>query len=641
MKIKKQAFEHWSIDDSSDIYGVPNWGCDYFAINSNGELEILATPGNLDSGVPLLDVVNGIKDRSMNMPVLLRVSNILDSQIKLLHTSFRRAIKQTQYQGVYKGVFPIKVNQQQQIIEEICRFGEEYHHGLEAGSKAELIAALGTLHDREACLVCNGYKDEEFIDLALYACKLGMQCIMVVEMLSELPAIIERSRVLDIKPLIGIRMKLSTRATGQWAESGGDRSVFGLNTSELIETVDLLRKEGMLDCLKLLHYHIGSQIPNIRDIRAGVLEASRVYAGLVQEGAAMGYLDLGGGLAVDYDGSHTNYHQSRNYTLDEYCVDVIDTVAETLNGYKIEHPTIITESGRATIAYYSVLLFNILDATRFEPPQVPEAVPDGVSEMTKDLLQTLKNINQKNLQECFHDAIYYRDELRILFKNGRISLRERGLAENAFWHIMVMINKGVKKLKYVPDEFEALDSALADIYYANFSVFQSLPDAWAIKQLFPIMPIHRLNERPTRNAIISDITCDCDGKIEQFVDLHDERKTLPLHELRENEEYYLAAFLVGAYQETLGDLHNLLGDTNVVSITISQESGRFEIVKELEGDSVADVLSYVEYNPQALRDSFKRNAERAVREKLITPAERKVIMTAFEDGIRGYTYFER
>lgn len=641
MNIRKEALEHWSAEDSAELYGIRNWGNGYFDVADDGSLVVSPFPGNNAPSVSLLDVVNGIKDRGMNMPVLLRVSNILDSQIKLLHSSFRRAIKQTGYQGVYKGVFPIKVNQQQQVIEEITRFGREFHHGLEAGSKAELIAALGTLHDREACLVCNGYKDEEFIDLALYACKLGMQCIMVVEMLSELPAIIERSRVLDIKPLIGIRMKLSTRATGQWAESGGDRSVFGLNTSELIETVDLLRKEGMLDCLKLLHYHIGSQIPNIRDIRAGVLEASRVYAGLVQEGAEMGYLDLGGGLAVDYDGSHTNYHQSRNYTLDEYCVDVIDTVAETLNGYKIEHPTIITESGRATIAYYSVLLFNILDATRFEPPQIPDAVPEDISEMTKDLLHTLKNINQKNLQECFHDAIYYRDELRILFKNGRISLRERGLAENAFWHIMVMINKGVKKLKYVPDEFESLDAALADIYYANFSVFQSLPDAWAIKQLFPIMPIHRLNERPTRNAIISDITCDCDGKIEQFVDLHDERKTLPLHELRGNEEYYLAAFLVGAYQETLGDLHNLLGDTNVVSITISPESGRFEIVKELEGDSVADVLSYVEYNPQALRDSFKRNAERAVREKLITPAERKVIMTAFEDGIRGYTYFER
>ncbi|HQC52817.1 MAG TPA: biosynthetic arginine decarboxylase [Lentisphaeria bacterium] len=640
MKIKKQAFEHWSIDDSSDIYGVPNWGCDYFAINSNGELEILATPGNLDSGVPLLDVVNGIKDRGMDMPVLLRVSNILDARIKLLHTSFRKAIKQTQYQGVYKGVFPIKVNQQQQIIEEICRFGEEYHHGLEAGSKAELIAALGTLQDREACLVCNGYKDEEFIDLALYACRLGYQCFLVVEMPSEMNLIIERSRALNIKPLIGIRMKLSTRASGQWTESGGDRSVFGLNTSELIDMVDLLRKEDMLDCLRLLHYHIGSQIPNIRDIRAGVLEACRVYVGLVEEGAAMGFLDLGGGLAVDYDGSHTNYHHSRNYTIDEYCVDIVETVAETLNSKGIAHPTIITESGRATIAYSSILLFNILDVTRFEPSSIPDAVPEDSNEMTKDLMNILKTMNAKNLQENFHDAIYYRDELRILFKNGRISLRERGLAESIFWHIMVSLNKEVKRLKYIPDEFEGLDKALADIYYGNLSIFQSLPDSWAIKQIFPIMPIHRLNERPSRNAIISDITCDCDGKIEQFVDLHDERHTLPLHELRENEEYYLAVFLVGAYQETLGDLHNLLGDTNVVSINLTSDR-HYEIVQELEGDSVADVLSYVEYNPAALRDSFKQRAELAVRENLITPTERRAIMTAFENGINGYTYFER
>ncbi len=640
MKIKKQAFEHWSIDDSSDIYGVPNWGCDYFAINSNGELEILATPGNLDSGVPLLDVVNGIKDRGMDMPVLLRVSNILDARIKLLHTSFRKAIKQTQYQGVYKGVFPIKVNQQQQIIEEICRFGEEYHHGLEAGSKAELIAALGTLQDREACLVCNGYKDEEFIDLALYACRLGYQCFLVVEMPSEMNLIIERSRALNIKPLIGIRMKLSTRASGQWTESGGDRSVFGLNTSELIDMVDLLRKEDMLDCLRLLHYHIGSQIPNIRDIRAGVLEACRVYVGLVEEGAAMGFLDLGGGLAVDYDGSHTNYHHSRNYTIDEYCVDIVETVAETLNSKGIAHPTIITESGRATIAYSSILLFNILDVTRFEPSSIPDAVPEDSNEMTKDLMNILKTMNAKNLQENFHDAIYYRDELRILFKNGRISLRERGLAESIFWHIMVSLNKEVKRLKYIPDEFEGLDKALADIYYGNLSIFQSLPDSWAIKQIFPIMPIHRLNERPSRNAIISDITCDCDGKIEQFVDLHDERHTLPLHELRENEEYYLAVFLVGAYQETLGDLHNLLGDTNVVSINLTSDR-HYEIVQELEGDSVADVLSYVEYNPATLRDSFKQRAELAVRENLITPTERRAIMTAFENGINGYTYFER
>ncbi len=640
MNVHKEAFERWTPRDSADLYGIRDWGAGYFDINSKGELVVSAF-GPEGPSVSLMEIVNGVKERGMNMPVLLRLRNILDTQIRLLHSSFAKAIKQTGFQGKYRGVYPIKVNQQQQVIEEVARFGREFHHGFEAGSKAELLAAIGNMTDRNACLVCNGYKDEEFIDLGLYATKIGIKCILVIEMPGELPIIIERSKKLKIKPMIGIRMKLSTKAGGQWTESGGDRSVFGLNTAELINIVDSLKDVGMLDCLRLLHYHIGSQIPNIRDIRAGVLEASRVYCGLVEEGAPMGFLDLGGGLAVDYDGSHTNFHASRNYTLDEYCVDVIETVAETLSAKKIPHPNIITESGRATVAYYSVLLFNILDVASFEPTKKPSTLPNDTCEHTKDLLALVGTINQRNLQESYHDAIYYRDEIRILFKNGRISLRERALAESAFWSIIASVSKEIHKLKYIPDEFEGLDAALADIYYANFSVFQSLPDSWAIKQVFPIMPIHRLAERPTRNAIISDITCDCDGKIDRFVDLHDERRTLPLHEVNEKDEYYLGAFLVGAYQETLGDLHNLLGDTNVVNINISREDGHFEIVKELEGDTVADVLSYVEYSPKELTDSFRGIAERAVVEKLITPAERRTIVSAFENGLRGYTYFER
>ena len=638
MNVRKEAFEQWTPRDSADLYGVRDWGAGYFDVNSEGELTVTAF-GKDGPAVSLMEIVKGIKERGMDMPVLLRLRNILDTQIRLLHSSFAKAIKQTGFQGQYRGVYPIKVNQQQQVVEEIARFGREFHHGFEAGSKAELIAAIGTMTDHEACLVCNGYKDEEFIDLALYASKLGIQCILVVEMPGEVPIIIERSRKLGIKPMIGIRMKLSTRAGGQWTESGGDRSVFGLNTAELMRIVDHLKEADMLDCLRLLHYHIGSQIPNIRDIRAGVLEASRVYTGLVQEGAPMGFLDLGGGLAVDYDGSHTNYAASRNYTLDEYCVDVIETVAETLSSKNIPHPNIITESGRATVAYYSVLLFDILDVANFEPSEKPHELPPNASEHTKDLVAILGNINARNLQESYHDAIYYRDEIRILFKNGRITLRERALAESAFWAIMAAVNKEVHKLKYVPDEFEGLETALADIYYANFSVFQSLPDSWAIDQVFPIMPIHRLNERPTRNAIISDITCDCDGKIDRFVDLHDERRTLPLHPVGDSQ-YYLGAFLVGAYQETLGDLHNLLGDTNVVNININREDGHFEIVKEIEGDTVADVLSYVEYSPKELIDNLRNQAERAIEEKRISPAERRIIMRAYEDGLRGYTYFE-
>ena len=640
MNVHKEAFERWTPRDSADLYGIRDWGAGYFDVNEQGDLVVTAF-GKDGPAVSLMEIVRGIKERGMDMPVLLRLRNILDTQIRRLHSSFAKAIKQTGYQGQYRGVYPIKVNQQQQVVEEIACFGREFHHGFEAGSKAELIAAIGTMTDREACLICNGYKDEEFVDLGLYATKLGIKCVLVVEMPGEVPSIIERSKKLNIKPMIGIRMKLSTRAGGQWTESGGDRSVFGLNTAELMHVVDQLKEADMLDCLRLLHYHIGSQIPNIRDIRAGVLEASRVYCGLVEEGAPMGYLDLGGGLAVDYDGSHTNYSMSRNYTLDEYCVDVIETVGETLTSKKIPHPNIITESGRATVAYYSVLLFDILDVASFEPTEKLHKLPENASEMTKDLVAIVGNITPRTLQESFHDAIYYRDEIRILFKNGRISLRERAAAESAFWTIMAAVNKEARKLKYIPDEFEGLDASLADIYYANFSVFQSLPDSWAIDQVFPIMPIHRLNERPCRTAIISDITCDCDGKIDRFVDLHDERRTLPLHAIGDTDEYYLGAFLVGAYQETLGDLHNLLGDTTVVNININREDGHFEIVNEIEGDTVADVLSYVEYSPKELLENLRAAAERAIEEKRISPAERRTIMRAYEDGLRGYTYFER
>lgn len=640
MKVHKEACEHWSVRDSMDLYGVRDWGAGYFDINDKGELAITACgPGG--PSVSLMDVINGIQERGMSMPVLLRVSNILESRIQLLHSHFRKAIKETGYTGEYRGVYPIKVNQQQQVIEQIARFGREFHHGFEAGSKAELIAAIANMTDPEACLVCNGYKDEEFIDLALYATKLGLQCIIVIEMTGELPVIIERSRALGIKPLIGVRMKLSTRAGGQWTESGGDRSVFGLNVPELMDVVDLLKKEDMLDSLKLLHYHIGSQIPNIRDIRSGVIEACRVYAGLAEEGAPMGFLDLGGGLAVDYDGSHTNYHASRNYSLDEYCVDIIELVGETLTAKNIPHPHIITESGRATTAYFSILLFNILDVTGFKPTRLPEKAPENACTYTKDLMAIVGTITGKNLQECYHDAIYYRDELRILFKNGRINLRERALAENAFWHIMASVLKEVRKLQYIPDEFEGLEAALADIYYANFSVFQSLPDSWAIKQVFPVMPVHRLKERPTAQGIISDITCDCDGKLDKFVDLHDERHTLPLHKINDADDYFLGVFLVGAYQETLGDLHNLLGDTNVVNIHIDPRDGKYDIIQELEGDTVADVLSYVEHSPKDLIAKFRAIAENAIREKRITPSERRTIVSAYENGLRGYTYFER
>jgi len=638
--LKKNSLERWTIENSIDLYGIQNWGAGYFDISKGGDVVISLQNSKNTKPISLMDIISGVQDRGLDMPVLLRIQNILDSRITLLHNSFNAAIKEFGYQGVFRGVYPIKVNQQQQVIEEIAQFGSRYHHGFEAGSKAELIAALSQMKDPEACLICNGYKDEEFVDLGLYARKMGLRCFFVIETPSELPLILQRAAALKIRPLIGVRAKLATKAGGHWTESGGDRSIFGLNSTQIIDVVDQLKDKEMLDCLQLLHYHLGSQIPNIRDIRSAVLEACRMYVELSREGAAMGYLDLGGGLAVDYDGSHTNYTNSRNYTIDEYCADIIETIMATLDVKGVPHPTIITESGRATVAYYSVLLFNILDVSRFETLPIPNELPPDTPEMIHNLLEVLQTMTIRNLQECLNDALYYRDEIRQLFKHGNITLRQRSDGENIFWHIVRNIARFTKELKHIPPDLGGIETALSDIYYGNFSVFQSLPDAWAIDQLFPVMPVHRLNEQPTRQAILADITCDCDGKIDRFIDLHGERSTLPLHELKENEEYYLGVFLVGAYQETLGDLHNLFGDTNIVTIRISAD-GDYDLVREIEGDSVADVLSYVEYDPKTMVVLFRETAEQAVRNGRITARERGKIMKAYESGLRGYTYYEK
>jgi arginine decarboxylase len=630
--------DSWSIKQAEELYGIQNWGAGYFSISEQGD--VVVHPSGNGKSASLPEIARGIQERGFDLPVLVRISDILDARIKDLHESFASAIAEYEYAGRYRGVYPIKVNQQQQVVEEICNFGENYHHGLEAGSKAELIAAMSFLKDSEAYLICNGYKDEEFVDLGLYALKMGIRCVFVIEMPSELDLILERSQALGVQPILGVRMKLSTQASGHWTESGGERSVFGLNTAQVMDVVDRLREENMLDCLHLLHYHLGSQIPNIRDIREAVKEGCRIYAGLVGEGAAMGALDLGGGLAVDYDGSHTDFSGSCNYGTAEYCSAVIEEVMSILDETGTPHPDIVTESGRSTVAYYSVLLFNVLDVSRFETHKLPEALPNESHELIKNLMETLRSLNEKNVQECYHDAVYYRDEAHELFKRGGISLRERGMAGQIFWKILIRTSELLKSLDYVPDEFENLSAALADVYYGNFSLFQSLPDSWAIDQLFPVLPIHRLNEKPTQEAILADITCDCDGKIDRFIDLRDVRRTLPLHTLKDDEDYVLGVFLVGAYQETLGDLHNLLGDTNVVSVQID-EDGQIHYTREIEGDSVADVLSYVEYEPKEMVRRVRAMAEQAVKDGNISPKERRAVMGAYENGLRGYTYFER
>lgn len=636
------ALNSWDASRSADLYGVDAWGHNYFSVTSDGFVAVRLRKGDQRVDVKLETIVKDIYDRGMSLPVLLRFSDILADRIRIINESFAKAIEDYGYKGIYRGVYPIKVNQQQQAVQDVVTYGRAYHHGLEAGSKAELIAALAYMHDPEAYIVCNGYKDEEFVRLALSSLKMGLQTMLVLESLEELDIILSVAEELKVKPRIGVRVKLSSKVGGKWSESGGDRSVFGLTPNQLIQAVDRLREAGSLDCLEMLHYHLGSQVPNIRDIRNTIKEASRFYVGLVKEGAPMGIFDIGGGLAIDYDGSHTNFESSANYHISEYCADVVEGIMLACDHAGVPHPTIVSESGRALIGYYSVLLVDVLGTACYEvadadvadilaAPEQPECIAN--------LIDVSKNLRTKNLPEFFNDALYYREETHKAFKEGLISLRQHAAADRLFWNILTRIRAEVPNLKYVPEDLSGLDGVMADIYYCNFSVFQSLPDAWAIDQLFPIMPIHRLKEKPTRSAHLSDITCDCDGQIDKFIDLHDVKRALPVHEVREGEDYILGAFLVGAYQETLGDLHNLFGDTNVVSIRLD-EDGEIEFTDEVEGDTVAEVLTYVEYSPTDLVARFRRLTDSAMKARRITALERRKILSSYENGLRGYTYFE-
>ncbi len=626
-----------------ESYGIERWGVDYFSISANGEVCVKAPTDNGTYNISLKTVVDGLIQRGLDMPVMLRLDNLVYARIKELNEGFSNAMAHSGYQGTYRGVFPIKVNQQSHVVERIAEYGSRYNHGLEAGSKAELLIAMSMLNNTEALIVCNGYKDAEFIDLGLQAIRLGFKCFFVVESVREVETIVERSKHWNIKPLIGLRLKLAVKVEGHWAADSGDRSLFGLSTLQMIECIDRLKQADMLDCLQLLHSHLGSQIPNIRNIRDGVMEACRYYVNIVGEGAALKYLDLGGGLAVDYDGSGSLEGHSRNYTLNEYCVDIIESVQESLDKHQIPHPVIITESGRATVAPMSVLLFNVLDVGTFDPrPSTTEA--SGIELDANETLQCLneayQNITARRAQERYNDACYYRDRAQDAFIRGEMSLRERAACENLYLSILQKVAALAPQLNHQSTELNSLKDLLSDIYYCNFSVFQSLPDAWAIDQLFPVMPIHRLNETPTRRAILADLTCDCDGKIDRFIDGNSESKTIALHQIKDNEEYYLGVFLVGAYQETLGDLHNLFGDTHVASVCATDD-GKIEFVHELEGDSIEDVLSYVEYEPKALYNKFRSTAERAVRNDKITVAERQQMLRLFQESLQGYTYFER
>lgn len=631
--------DNWTPEHSTALYGIRKWGGGNFDLNDQGEVTVKTCFGDREVAVSLLEIVDGLEQRGHVMPLLLRIENLLESRITLINETFRNAIQDAGYQGEYRGVFPVKVNQQCHVIEEIVRFGSRYEHGLEAGSKAELVLALAAL-PQGGQLILNGYKDREFIDLGLWATKLGYRCFFVIESPTELPLLLERSKIFNIKPRIGLRIKISAKLGGLWTETSGDRSSFGLSTAQLVQVIDELKQQQMLDCLQLLHCHLGSQLPDITQIRTAVLEASRFYANLVADGAPMGYIDFGGGLAVDYTGNQTNHVHSRNYSLTDYCTSIVEVVKNTLDPLAVPHPHIVTESGRATVAHTSLLLFNVLNTMHFEALSLPDQLPDESHQLLKKLAEIRESFDNNSFEQTYNDALTCRDAIRECFRQGEIGLRERSLAENMFLAIAQQVSAQLDGMENIPAALEGLQQSLADIYYGNFSVFQSLPDTWAIDQLFPVMPVHRHCEAPVRDAIIADLTCDCDGKLDNFILADGESPTLPVHPLKNGEDYLMGVFLMGAYQETMGDLHNLLGDTHVASVRIN-EDGSFDVMKEITGDSITDVLSYVEYRPEALFETFREKAEQAVRQGKISVAERQQLVEDVSSTMRGYTYFEK
>ena len=628
----------WKIQDAIDLYEVHGWGSGFVSVNASGSVEIRPR-GTGGPAIDLKDLVDDLQRRGLHVPVLVRFSDILAARIRTLCECFSSAIQEHQYRGRHRAVYPIKVNQQRHVVEEVVDFGRPFGVGLEAGSKPELLAILPTMDNPDALIVCNGYKDRAYIEIALLAQKLGRTPIIVMDRFHELDLVIRVSQELGIRPHIGIRAKLAAKGAGRWVESGGDRSKFGLTADEMVAGVEKLREAGMLECLELLHFHVGSQITSIRAIKDAVGEATRIYVGLVELGANLHYMDIGGGLGVDYDGSQTNFPSSMNYTNQEYARDVVSTILDGCDEKGIPHPDIVTETGRAMVAHHSVLIFNVLGVNQVLKSGQPEAPPPEAHKAVHSLYEVHQSITRKNLIESFHDAQAAKEEAIQLFNLGFLDLRTRGHCERLYWSCCERILRLARELDEMPEELEGLGRSMADTYYGNFSVFQSAPDHWAVKQLFPTMPIHRLNERPSRLGVFADLTCDSDGKMDQFIDRRDVKHVLELHPLVQGEPYYIGIFLVGAYQEILGDLHNLFGDTDAVHVRLG-EGDRLEIEHLVEGDSVEEVLGYVQYSKAELVERARRAIEVALRENRITVDESARLRRRYDQGLSGYTYLE-
>ena len=626
----------WTTNDSAALYNVNGWSSGYFRINEGGRVEV--TPNGPDGkGIDLYELVLDLERRGLGLPILMRFSDVLHSRVQALFGCFNTAIKEYGYQARYRGVYPIKVNQQHQVVEELVRFGKPLGLGLEAGSKPELLVGLALLDNPESLFILNGYKDVEYIETALLSQKLGRYPIVVIDRYRELELVLDVARRLGVRPHIGVRAKLTTRGAGKWMESTGDRSKFGLTAAEIVMLVDKLRDAQMLDCLELLHFHIGSQISAVRAIKDAMTEACRVYVELAKSGCGLKFIDAGGGLGVDYDGSSTSWQSSTNYTMQEYANDVVATIQDACEQAGVPHPDIITESGRALVAHHSVLVFNILDVNEVLTGQAPPKVDKKDPPVIRSLTETWRSISRKNFQEAYHDALQLKEEATNLFNVGLLDLRGRARVEQLFWGCCEAILRIIREMDYVPDELEGLEKSLADTFYGNFSVFQSVPDHWAVKQLFPIMPLHRLTERPTRRGIIADLTCDSDGKMDQFIELRDVKNSLELHPF-DGKPYYLGVFLVGAYQEILGDLHNLFGDTNAVHIAL--DDGAYRIDHVVEGDSVTEVLGYVQYHRPDLVRRMRQANEDALKRGLLSFEESALLMRRYDEGLSGYTYLE-
>ncbi|MEO8195187.1 MAG: biosynthetic arginine decarboxylase [Thermoanaerobaculia bacterium] len=627
----------WTIEDALDLYNIRQWGNGYFSANEKGNLVV--QPGGPGApAVDMKDLVDEVRQRGIGAPMLIRFSQILKARVVELNEAFLRAISEYGYQGTYRGVFPIKVNQEKYVVERLIEAGRPYHFGLEAGSKPELLAVLGMLEDEEALVICNGYKDEEYIETALLGSKLGRHVILVVEKFSELQLIAEVAKRTGVRPAIGVRARLSARGAGHWEASAGDRSKFGLGARGLFQAMKFLRENDLLDCLELLHFHLGSQISSIRNVKEALREAGRTYVELSKLGAPLRYLDVGGGLGIDYDGSQTNFTSSMNYTMQEYANDIVFGTMELCDADNVPHPTLVSESGRALVAHHAALIVDVLGVGEFTVGELPEVLPEGTPAPVRYLLDTYREVSRKNFLESYHDAAGYRDEVLSLFNLNHVTLAQRVLAEDIFWALALKILRMVRELPEVPEELAGLERALADTYFCNFSIFQSLPDSWAIDQLFPVVPIHRLNEEPVRRGVLADITCDSDGKIDHFIDRRDVKDVLELHEVG-SEVYLLGVFLVGAYQEILGDLHNLFGDTNTLHVSLGEEGG-YHIDHVLAGDTVADVLKYVSYDRDDLVANVRRFSEIALRTKRITLEESRNLLRVYEQGLSGYTYLE-